>query len=431
MNGISKVALAAALTLGGVAMSGAPALAQKKAAKDQKDAGLKLSPDVLKAAQAAQTALAAKDANTALPLIAQAEAAAKDDSDKYIVNALKLQAMSIQLQGQPGGMTVARERELLAPIDALIANPMTPPTDKPRYLYQRGAISLDLRDYPSAISYLGRAKEAGYQDPQLAMQIVKAKMDSGDVAGGSADLDAAIAAQTANGGKADEQLYRYAIAKTAQQKLNAQSFGWLKKYVAAYPTAKNWRDAIVTYGLNPQSLTTTLDKPQKVDLYRLMRSTKSLADQYDYEIYAQWVQDLGLPYEAKTVVTEGKAAGKIPASSKGAVDLLKQANATIASEGSLAPQEAKAKAGSNVRVIANVGDAYFGSANYPKAIELYRLALQKGGVDADQVNTRLGMALAMSGDKEGARAAFAAVKGQPRADVAQLWTLYLDHPPTA
>ena len=43
--------------------------------------------------------------------------------------------------------------------------------------------------------------------------------------------------------------------------------------------------------------------------------------------------------------------------------------------------------------------------------------------------TRLGIALAYSGDKAGARTAFEAVKGQPRADLAGLWIEYLDHPP--
>jgi hypothetical protein len=44
--------------------------------------------------------------------------------------------------------------------------------------------------------------------------------------------------------------------------------------------------------------------------------------------------------------------------------------------------------------------------------------LQKGGVDAGEVNTRLGIALAAQGDKAGATAAFDAVKGAPRADLA-------------
>jgi hypothetical protein len=46
------------------------------------------------------------------------------------------------------------------------------------------------------------------------------------------------------------------------------------------------------------------------------------------------------------------------------------------------------------------------------------------------VNTRLGIALAMTGDKEGARAALSAAKG-PRAEIAGFWLVYLDTPTAA
>ena len=78
----------------------------------------------------------------------------------------------------------------------------------------------------------------------------------------------------------------------------------------------------------------------------------------------------------------------------------------------------------------SVGDGYYGYGNYAKAIELYKLALTKGGVDANMVNTRIGAALAKSGDKAGAKAAFAQVTG-PRKELADFWTVYLDHPTTA
>ena len=75
-------------------------------------------------------------------------------------------------------------------------------------------------------------------------------------------------------------------------------------------------------------------------------------------------------------------------------------------------------------------DGHLSYGEYAKAVTLYRSALTKTGVDADTVNTRLGISLAMSGDKEGARAAFQAVKG-PRAEIAALWIAYLDAPQTA
>ena len=71
-----------------------------------------------------------------------------------------------------------------------------------------------------------------------------------------------------------------------------------------------------------------------------------------------------------------------------------------------------------------LGDAYFGYREFAPAIELYRAALQKGGQDANLVNTRLGAALALAGQRAEAEAAFRAVTG-PRAELAQFWLLWL------
>jgi hypothetical protein len=430
MKSISRVAIAASLMAGvaGLAIS-APA-----SAKEKKEAAaapaLKLSKDVQGPASAAQTALGAKDYATATAQLATAQAAAKTDDDRYIVAALQLQMEATKIQDARTANQPANEEGLKAPLDALIANPKTPATDLPKYNYQRGIMAVNAKDNAGAIAFFQRAQQLGYNDPNLSLQMVKLKMDAGDVAGGAAELEKSIDAQTAAGQKPSEDLYRYAIAKTNQKKMGPQTAGWIKRYVVAYPSSKTWRDGLVTYGMT-QSSAVTLDKAQKVDLYRLMRATKALADQYDYENYAQWTYDMGLPYETKAVLTEGKANGKIPASSASANDLLRVANQAIATEGSLAPVEAKAKSGANGRIALNTGDAYLGMGNYAKSIELYRVALEKGGVDADTVNTHLGIALANSGDKAGAKTAFAAVKGAPRADIASLWTIYLDNPPTA
>lgn len=424
MKSLTHAILTAALLAGGASVVAAPAAAQKKG-KEQGAPSLKLGNAVREPAAKAQAAIAAKDIATAEPLVAQAEAAAKTDDERYIAAALRLNVEAIRMGQTNGDASV-----LKAPLDALLANPKTPQADQAKYAYQRGVIANNAKDYAGAAAFFERARTLGYSDPNLPLQLVRLKMDSGDTAGGLAELEKAMAAQTAAGQKPDEQLYRFAIAKTGQAKMAPQTLAWIERYLAAYPTTKNWRDMVVFYGIQPQS-TIALDKGQKVDLYRLLRAGKSLADQYDYELYGQYAFDLGVPYETKTVLTEGKAVGKVPASSGTASGLLAAANTSIASEGGLGGLETRAKAAANGKLAASTADAYLGSGNYAKAVELYRVALQKGSVDADAVNTRLGIALANGGDKAGARTAFEAVKGAPRADVARLWITYLDHPPVA
>lgn len=429
MKMISKLALALALTGSAGALTTFPALAKDK--KEEAKPGLKLSPDILKAAQAAQTALAAKDVATAEPLVVQVEAGAKTPDDKYLAANFRLNLEQLKLQAASAANPNAPQDNtpLIAPLDALIASPNVPPEVRGQLLYQRGAIAYNARQYAQASQFFAQAKAAGFSNENLDMLIVKAKMDGGDTAGGLAELNGVIDKTTAAGQKAPEDYYRYALSKDLASKDNAGSFVLIKKYLTAYPTAKNWRDMIVIYGLQNGSIA-TLDNSQKLDLFRLMRSTKSLADQVDYGDYAQKAFDRGLPAETLTVLSEGSASGKFPAGNSSATMLRTNATAQLKAEGSLNTLSAKAEASANGKLAQQTADAYLGADDNAKAAALYRTALQKGGVDADAVNTRLGIALARSGDKAGAKAAFALVKG-PEMGVAQLWTVYVDAPPAA
>lgn len=432
MKMLTKVALAAALMTGvsGIAVV-APADAKKKEEAQTGQPQLKLSPDVLKPAQAAQTALAAKDLATAETSIAQIEAAQKTDDDKYIGAALRLQLEAMKIGNVPAGSKIDYT-PIRAPLDALIANPKTPPAALPLYTFQRGSLAFDAKNYPEAISYFTKAQQLGYanDDPtkkaDLQLKLVKAKFEGGDIAGGSADLKAAVAASTAAGQKAPEDYYRYGISKTLSAKLYPQTIDWMKQYVAAYPSPKTWRDVLYNFGLQRGSVV-TLDKPQTVDLFRLMRASKSLADQYDYEEYAQKVVDLGLPEEAKTVIAEGRAAGKLPQTGNSA-ETLAIANKMIAQDTPIASLEKKAAASPSGLLSGQTGDAYLGRGEYAKAIPLYEQALKKGGVKNDEVNTHLGIAKAMAGDKAGAKTAFAAVTTAPRSQIAEFWSVWADQP---
>ena len=319
MKSFSTAMLAAALVTGTVAA--APAVAAKK---EENPNALKPSPDVLKAAQAAQAALQANDVATAEPAVAQAEAGIKNDDDRYIAAALRLTLENKKLQAAGANADATR---LAAPLDVLITSPKTPAAERPAFAFERGLISYRSKEYKVAVSYFEKARELGYNDPRLATQLVMAKVGAGDTAGGMAELDRIITQTEASGQKADEQLYRFALSRTIQAKDGTATLTWMRRYLTAYPTHKNWRDMIKIYGLQQGSFITP-SRAQSLDLYRLMRATGSLADQYDYESYAAAANGLGLPWEAKTVITEGRAKGKLPAGGSSA-QLLATANTRI------------------------------------------------------------------------------------------------------
>ncbi len=424
MKTLSKLALAAVLATG---VSGLACVAPA-AAKDKEvpaAPGFKLSKPVQAIAFQAQEAIKARNPATAEPLVAQIEAAATTDDDKYIAAALRYDLENTKLANAQAANPKAPldETVLAKPLDALIAATNTPAADRGKYLFRRGQLAFNGGQYPIAVQYFTRAKEAGYSSPDFDLQLAKVKVQSGDVAGGLTDLDRYIAAQKAAGQVVPEAYYRFAIATANGKKMAPETLAWMQKYVTAYPNAKVWRDVVLQYAFAQNSIATP-DKAQNIDLYRLLRATGSVPDQASYEDYAKNVFDRGNPYEAAAVLKEGMASGKIPASSSFSKSLLTAANGAIKTEGSLAGSEKQALAAKDGKIAASTADAYLGQNNYAKAAELYRTALTKGGVDTNEVNTRLGIALARSGDKAGAQAAFGAVTGNPRAGIAALWSTW-------
>ena len=98
----------------------------------------------------------------------------------------------------------------------------------------------------------------------------------------------------------------------------------------------------------------------------------------------------------------------------------------VADKASLAGLDARARTAADGKAAASTANAYLGYRDYAKAADLYRVALQKGGVDADTVNTRLGIALALSGQKAAAQQALGAVTPSgPRGDIARYWTIWV------
>ena len=120
------------------------------------------------------------------------------------------------------------------------------------------------------------------------------------------------------------------------------------------------------------------------------------------------------------------ASGAINKSSRPLTELLSIANAKVpGDQASLAAAEKRANGEATGKLAAGTADAYLSYGQDAKAVPLYRLALQKGSVDVDAVNTRLGIALARQGLKAEARTAFAAVTGS-RVEIAKFWLMWLD-----
>lgn len=423
MTFVSKLALAAVLTLGSTALSVTPAAAQKK--KDEKkDDTLKVSEAFRVPAAEADALVKAKDWAGAEPKIAAAEAAAQNDDEKYYAARMRflLEVNRNSAQGQ------------LRALPILIASPRTPPSDlkiyQAQYYFLQGEVAANAKKHAEAIPLLLKAREAGSNQPDIAVMLANAYSATGNQAAAVAETQRAIDADKAAGRKSPESFYRFAISRVNASGDRQALAGWLSRYITEYPTTANWRWAIVTFRetAGQPAASDRAAKTAKIDTFRLMRATNTLADRGDYADYAYSAQSTGLPWEAVAVIEEGRKAGKIPANDADTTRTYTASQTQAKNEGSLDKQAAAAKTGAD---LANVADAFLAAGDYTKALGLYDQALAKGGVDANEINLHRGIALRNLGRKDEAKAAFQAVTSGSFANLATLWQASLDIPPLA
>lgn len=415
MKLLSTAALASVLVLGAASVvATAPAEAQRKK-KEAEVPKVEISKEFRDAIVAGDTAAKAGDLPTAETQLAAAEAVMKSEDEKYFAAQLRLQIAN-KKNDTPG---------MVRALDALIANPKTPPEDLGRFNYVRGVTTVEGKQPAQALPFLVKARELGFQDPDLNLRIAGAKVDSGDLNGGIADLDRAIVEREASGQKAPEQWYRYAASKLQAAKDETQLADWLRRLVRAYPTAENWRTAINIYRTSGSRGVDDLDRNGRIELYRLMRATNALADQNDYILYADAANNAGLRHETVAVIDEGRASGKVPAASN-VNSLYTSAKQAISREGSLSALEKEALAAKDGKLALLAANSYLGTKQFAKAVPLYRAALEKGGVDAAATSVSLGAALAQSGQAAEAKQVLGGVTDPMRKELAAFWSLYAD-----
>lgn len=451
MTNLPKAALLAALTIGAAAVPAAltPAVAAKKEKPAAAAGGMQLTVnEKVRAAQngalaaqgKARTAAAATGgqvtaANKAAilaalgeaePFVAQAEAAAQTNDELYVAQELRYRQQSMMLAAQYAGDAAgarAAGAQIAPTLDKLLANPITPQESVKEYAFERGRIAFQANDFRGALAFFQRARQAGNTETLNDAFIIDSKIKLGDYAGAAAESEPTIARIKASGQKVPESFYLVGIEHAYRSKNAAAAASYELKRYADYPDPKNFHDALIRL----QTRSAPLDLRQRLDVWRLMRASKTLADQKEYILYAYDALEAGASREAKAVVEEYKAT-------KGAPDAdlakaLTDATNRLKTATPLAKAEADAKAGSDAQAALTAANFHFQAGEYAKAVELYKLAQTRGAPDKDALLISLGAAQAQAGDKAGAQASFQAVTGSPRKEIAAYWLAWLARSP--
>jgi len=420
MRFVTPVALTLALAMTGGALS-APAFAAKKEEKKAAAPKLNVSPEVIKSLQAAQKAVEAQDFAGAKTALADADSKAKSNDDKYQIGAIKLNlsiaSKDAALQGEA--------------LNQMLDSGLTPPEQAGQFNAVAADQAMQAKNYDVAIQRAQAALAAGNKpeavNPTLAQAYfgkagttnVSAEPARGFTVQGLAALKAAAEALKAAGQPVPAQWYQIGVGRAEAAKL-PEVTEWATMAYQAEPSGQNLRTLVRLF----QRANPTISNRENLDVLRLLGASDGLVIAADYTEYAEMASKTGIYGEVKSVIDKGRSKGVLNASQGG--DVYQAAVAKIAGDkASLGSAEADAKKAANGKIAAATADAYLGYGDYAKAASMFELAKEKGGVDADEVNTRLGIAKAMGGDMAGAKTAFSAVQGGSRKQIAGLWLAYL------
>ncbi len=419
MRFVTPVALALALAMTSGAVS-TPAFAAKK---EEKKAGPKLNitPDVLKALQTAQKSAEAQDFAAAKTAIAEADSKAASNDDKYQIGAIKLNT----------GIAAKDEAMKMEGLNQMLDSGLTPPEQAGQFNAVAADAALAQKNYDVAIQRGQAALAAGYKAEAVQPTIAQAYFGKagttnttaeparGFTQQGLAALKAAADATKAAGQQVPAQWYQIGVSRAEAAKLPDVT-EWAKMSYQADPSGQNLRTLVRLF----QRANPNITNRENLDVLRLLGASDGLVVAQDFTEYAEMSSKTGIYGEVKTVIDKGRSKGVLNAS-QGA-DVYQTAVPKIAGDKStLGSAEADAQKAANGKIAAATADAYLGYGDYAKAASMFELAKQKGGVDADEVNTRLGIAKTLGGDTAGAKAAFEAVQGGARKQIAGLWLAYL------
>jgi tetratricopeptide (TPR) repeat protein len=347
-------------------------------------------------------------------LVAAAEAARGNDA-KYLVGQLRLQI----------GIGTSNREFQSQGVDEMIASGGALPREM-RALYENQLeFATAAGDTAKADRAMAALDALNPNDPARFVRQALIRVRANDTPGAIALYQRAIEAQQATG-QAIPPEWRQQIAGLAYRARMPETTRYLREWLVAAPTPAIWHDTLIIYAELANA-----DRPLKLDTYRLVRAAGAMSSESDYVQLAEAANDAHAYGEVKAVLDEGLARNLITTNQAYARERLQVTNTRIASDRtSLAGERTAALAGRDANAVLRLAEAYYGYGEYGPAAELYRAALQKGAADTGLVNIRLGAALAMAGRRAEAETAFRAVTGT-RADLAQLWLLWLSTRPNS
>lgn len=406
----AKLMMMAVMAAAGLVAITGGALAPQDAYAAKKSNGPKLSSEVHKPLAAAQEAMTAKDWDTAMMYINEAEAVQpKEPYDEFMINEL---GWFVYVQKDDYAKAGAA---LEASVQSgFLAEDVLPQRYKPL-----AQIYGQAQNYPKAIEYGKMALAADPADGSVALLVAQCYNLNEDYAGARTAVDSMIAAGT----PASEDLLMQSLIASNELNDQAGIDRTLAQIVRVSPQPKYWEDL-----LNAQLYKNNTDRDLRA-LYRLIEDTGTLNKGDEFAEMGSVLVAAGFPTEAVSVLERGVAQNAFDSNNqRNAEASLTQARKDAAADAKDLPGAAQSLANAktgNQKVA--VGKLYFSTGEYAKAAEAITQGLAAGGVtDVDDAKMLQGIAFARAGNPVEARKAFDSLSNPRMVEIGTLWKLYLD-----
>jgi Tfp pilus assembly protein PilF len=282
-------------------------------------------------------------------------------------------------------------------------------------------LSYQAKDYVGAVAYGQRLIDLGTADEAVYLLTIQSFYLQNDFKA-SEKLAADYVASMEAAGKAppDMALQLYASACIKQDD-DACTLRALEKQARYFPKKETWPNLTLLMFRSGGDTNT-------LNVFRLSREMGGMIRGEEYTEMAQLALEKGLPGEAQSVIEEGKAKNIFTNKSNLdlATRLLGTAKAQAAADKpTLLAQDKEAAGRKNGEVDARIALAFLGYGDFERAVLAYERGLAKGNVrNPEEARLNLGIAQLKAGNKEGAAATFAAVKGDETLQrIARLWSL--------
>ncbi len=374
-----------------------------------------ISKSVQKQLTEANKALIAKDWQTALVKLKEAQAVSGlADYDKYIIN-YYMGVAYVNLNDHPNAAIAFTEA----------AQSTTAPADQHAQAI-RLAMELqnEAKNYTKVIELGQIAAKNNEVDGKVATALALAYYNTGDYTNAGSFAQKAIdLGKTANQ-VPDRSVYQILLSSQSRMKDSASVIKTLEIMSNLYGNSEDWGH-LIDFSLG--TLTTPVKSNRETAalyLYRLRLVTGADTTGDDYLMMADLSIGQNSPGDALQALHAGINSGSL--SSVKAAAVMAKANARAkGDEAALPASEAVAAKSPKADGDMSVAEGYYGYGRYTDAARVAQRALGKGGSKLAQATLLLGISQARSGDPAAA-AALAQVKGDPALErAAQLWTIYV------